>query len=241
MRLTDDQGLVTDSYEYADFGKQTLKEGTTGNVYRYTGQQLDGDSGLYYLRARYYDPETGRFITKDKFPGIVNEPQTVHPYTYAKNNPINFIDLFGYCAAPVVPGMIYNPITGCYFSLSGEKYNPATGWYSYPGGFKYNPKTGEFIHDPAIIETSMDHVYTLSMFSPIGFVKGVPIVIKGFTSHALEQMAARKITEAAVKKSLLNPRRVIEQIDEAGEITYRVITKRHNVILNSNAEVMTVW
>jgi len=95
MSLTDEAGLATDTYEFDEFGVQTAATGTTSNVYRYTGQQRDGESGLYYLRARYYDPSTGRFISQDPVKGDINEPITLNPYVYCGDNPANSTDPSG--------------------------------------------------------------------------------------------------------------------------------------------------
>jgi len=68
-----------------------LRKGAYDYTNEYTSQ------GLIYLRARYYDPATGRFLTKDPFPGITNQPASLHPYQYAANNPINYTDPTGHC------------------------------------------------------------------------------------------------------------------------------------------------
>ncbi|MCH7588375.1 MAG: RHS repeat-associated core domain-containing protein [Chloroflexi bacterium] len=60
----------------------------------YAGEQ-DVISGMAYLRARFYDPSIGRFLTKDPFPGFPYLPSTLHPYTYAMNNPVNLVDPSG--------------------------------------------------------------------------------------------------------------------------------------------------
>ncbi|MCH7480808.1 MAG: hypothetical protein IIC79_05385 [Chloroflexi bacterium] len=52
-------------------------------------------AGLVFLRARFYDPSIGRFLTKDPFPGFPSLPSTLHPYTYAMNNPVNLVDPSG--------------------------------------------------------------------------------------------------------------------------------------------------
>lgn len=56
--------------------------------------------GYQYLRARYYDPATGRFISKDPFAGLLGSPKTQSPYSYVLNNPINHVDPSGLTAEP---------------------------------------------------------------------------------------------------------------------------------------------
>lgn len=89
-------GLVTDTYTYDAFGIQIAFSGTTVNGYRYTGEQRDEYLNAYYLRARYYNPELGRFWTMDTFPGIDTDPQSLHKYVYGHNNPINSADPSGH-------------------------------------------------------------------------------------------------------------------------------------------------
>jgi len=61
----------------------------------YQGRQQDPESNLYYLRARYYDPAIGRFISKDPIKGKLSNPLSQNPYQYAYNNPINLSDPSG--------------------------------------------------------------------------------------------------------------------------------------------------
>ncbi|MDD2401016.1 MAG: RHS repeat-associated core domain-containing protein, partial [Clostridia bacterium] len=55
----------------------------------------DEESGLYYLRARYYDPVVGRFITKDSYEGDIANPLSLNQYTYCHNDPVNYTDYNG--------------------------------------------------------------------------------------------------------------------------------------------------
>lgn len=57
--LTNSSGTVTDQYTFDAFGQQLTRTGTTANAYLFAGEQFDPGSGLYYLRAQYYSPETG--------------------------------------------------------------------------------------------------------------------------------------------------------------------------------------
>jgi RHS repeat-associated protein len=91
-QLTNSAGTVTDSYEYDAFGNSFTKSGTTPNNYLYRGEQYDPDLGLYYLRARYYNPSTGRFLSRDPEDGKPTDPKTLHKYLYANGDPVDRVD-----------------------------------------------------------------------------------------------------------------------------------------------------
>jgi RHS repeat-associated protein len=94
-QLADSTGNVTDEYEYDAYGNSFTKQGTTPNVYLYRGEQYDPDLGLYYLRARYYNPATGRFLSRDPEDGVPTDPASLHKYLYAGGNPVNLFDPTG--------------------------------------------------------------------------------------------------------------------------------------------------
>ncbi len=85
------------SYKYSDFG-ETREIGDTDfyNEIAYTGGIYDESTSLYYLNARYYNPEDARFITQDTYRGEINEPSSLHLYAYCDNNPINYVDPTGH-------------------------------------------------------------------------------------------------------------------------------------------------
>ncbi len=76
--LTDHAGTLIDAYTYDAYGNWLDKTGRTSNVYGYRGEQYDEALDAYYLRARYYQPETGRFLTTDPFEGFITDPLTRH-------------------------------------------------------------------------------------------------------------------------------------------------------------------
>ena len=74
-QLTDANSQVTDTYTYDAFGLLLNRTGATESNYLYTGEQYDPNCGFYYLRARYYNANVGRFLTMDTFPGMQFEPE----------------------------------------------------------------------------------------------------------------------------------------------------------------------
>jgi RHS repeat-associated protein len=104
--LTDGSGATLNTYTYDVFGAIRSETGTAANQWLFAGEQRDSDSagGMYYLRARYYDPATGRFLGRDPVAGSAGNPQTQNGYAYALNNPTGLIDPLGLSALPTPPG-----------------------------------------------------------------------------------------------------------------------------------------
>jgi len=89
--LTDHQGTTVETTKYGPFGEEIASTGTTDNFLKYTAREHDEDTGLYYYRARYYDPEIGRFLTEDPW----GFDAGVNFYTSVSNNPVNYNDPMG--------------------------------------------------------------------------------------------------------------------------------------------------
>jgi RHS repeat-associated protein len=93
--LTSTAGAITDTYTYDAFGLPISTTGTTPNAYTYSGERFDQNLGLFHLRARDYNPLTGRFETMDPAAGDILNPATLHKYVYAGNDPVNASDPTG--------------------------------------------------------------------------------------------------------------------------------------------------
>ena len=89
IALTDSTGTVVASYYYDPFGVITEETGEVINPFRYVGEYYDEETGMVYLRARYYDPTIGRFISEDPIRDGYNW------YVYCSNNPIRYVDPWG--------------------------------------------------------------------------------------------------------------------------------------------------
>jgi len=94
--LTDSTGTVIDTDDYDAWGNAVNTTGSTPNAYLYRGEQYDPDPRLYYLRARYMNPLSGRFLTRDTDVGRVVNPITLHKYLYSYAEPLNHIDPSGH-------------------------------------------------------------------------------------------------------------------------------------------------
>ena len=93
--ITDATGAVVERYDYDAFGslRSTAPSGSP-NDRRFSGEQNDAETGLVFLRARYYDPAIGRFISKDPGHPTAARPQSLNQYSYAENNPVGLSTLF---------------------------------------------------------------------------------------------------------------------------------------------------
>ncbi|MCT4618890.1 MAG: hypothetical protein N4A62_05825 [Marinisporobacter sp.] len=96
VQIVDQNGNVVNSYEYDVWGNIKNQKETIENPFKYAGEIYDKETGLYYLRARYYDPTIGRFISEDSYEGQVTNPLSLNLYTYCYNNPLMHVDPSGH-------------------------------------------------------------------------------------------------------------------------------------------------
>lgn len=98
LNITSSTGRVERSYGYEPFGtiRREIRHGTNvpENAFGFAGEYLDGETGLYHLRARQYDAATGRFLATDPLPSPAGSPCTAS-YVYAGNRPTVFADPSG--------------------------------------------------------------------------------------------------------------------------------------------------
>lgn len=97
--LTNANGGTTGTSTYGPYGALEGSTGTATSPLGFADQYTDGQSGMQYLRARFYDPATGQFLTRDPLVTL-----TRAPYSYANNNPINVADPSG--MGPCILGFI---------------------------------------------------------------------------------------------------------------------------------------
>ena len=104
--LTDSTGTEEERNSYRPYGALQTHTGTSDVAYKYTGQERDASTDLYFYQARYYDPVLGRFLSPDTYVQNPVDPQTLNRYAYARNNPILYTDPSGHWIFVVIGAII---------------------------------------------------------------------------------------------------------------------------------------
>ena len=136
VQLTDGEGKITKTYEYDSFGNEVKPEEKDDNPFRYCGEYYDKETGEVYLRARYYQPEKGRFLTRDTYTGEEDEPESLHLYAYCGNDGVNAWDPSGHGFLEFI-GKIYMKLSGFKEPLNGYDLIAK---YNYEENIKYEKK-----------------------------------------------------------------------------------------------------
>ncbi|MEW8050593.1 MAG: RHS repeat-associated core domain-containing protein, partial [Candidatus Thiodiazotropha sp.] len=100
VNLSRPDGSLQARYQYDAWGNERSSTGSSWNRFAFTGHEKDEETGLYYFKARFYDPQLGRFLSQDRYLGETNTPPSLHRYLYAYSNPTVYVDLYGYEATP---------------------------------------------------------------------------------------------------------------------------------------------
>ena len=100
VAISDDSGMIVDTFEYDTYGKLLGHFGGTDTPFLYNGRDgvMTEPNGLYYMRNRYYSPEMRRFINADVIAGELANAVTMNRYAYANANPVMCIDPLGLSA-----------------------------------------------------------------------------------------------------------------------------------------------
>ena len=146
-------GTKDEQLTYFPFGQTRTDTDGAGNPispgfrYKYTDQEFDDTTGLYYYKARYYDQVLGRFIQPDPIVPDVYDPQSLNLYSYVLNNPLRYTDPFGLQQDPIVyaqPVYVTPPWPGIYqFGNITTSINPATFSFA-PGAANAMPRVEVF-------------------------------------------------------------------------------------------------
>uniref|UniRef100_UPI0004898B68 RHS repeat domain-containing protein n=1 Tax=Anoxybacteroides tepidamans TaxID=265948 RepID=UPI0004898B68 len=117
VRIVDENGATVANYSYDPWGKVlSVSENASvaGQPLGYAGYYYDKETKLYYLQARYYDPETARFISRDTFHGVEDDPLSLNQYVYVKDNPVKYTDPSGHLGQ-----IVAGAIAGAFINVIG--------------------------------------------------------------------------------------------------------------------------
>ena len=180
VQLADGTGTATKTYAYDAFGNEKNIDASDTNPFRYCGEYYDAETGTIYLRARYYEPNIGRFLSEDSVTGTANDPLSLNLYTYCGNDSVNYIDITGHERE-----LSYQ----FEMNLQALKDSDPQGHMTLAeGALAY----GDFVFTAITI---LDGVYEVKVL-----VKGIPIVIKGVKAGSMAE--AKNAAIEAIKAEL---------------------------------------
>ena len=207
VHTVSESGAVENQYDYDIFGNPTLTIEQYSSAIRYTGEFFDSEVGLYYLRARYYDPYIGRFVSEDTYRGNANDPLSLNLYTYTHNNPIMFMDPSGHNA--ILKGQTGSDVKALQTMLNQVGYKLET-----DGSF--GPKTEAAVKD---------------------FQKKQGIVVDGKVGNQTMSVLAAATSPTVKASNTSVPQSVKQQImDDAKKAPVGNINPSLNTVLNSYKE-----
>lgn len=184
VALSDASENLTDKYAYDTFGRLANSEGIAENPFKYVGRYgvMDEGNGLKYIRARYYAPELGRFITKDLLAGNDEDGQSLNRYVYALNNPVRLVDVSGFSVQEV--GISQNifgssdPIGDHIMLIDGYEFPWWYRWTNDVSPLKFGIKFG-----------ATQSLKAIANYLEAGGVRGIPINFSPLTGRVVGQTA----------------------------------------------------
>ncbi|WP_309381279.1 polymorphic toxin-type HINT domain-containing protein [Cerasicoccus frondis] len=183
VRMAVNDEAVLGEVDYDAFGNQIRQIGLKPRRL-YQGEEYDPDLELYYLRARYYNPNAGRFHSADPFAGFASDPYSLHKYQYANNNPLSYHDPSGnFAVTNIATAYMALHLTDIYlqeiadlrrWAVLSENYDPyiykaALGPYLNVAAPEYQNRHGGFADRP---ERTRDILLAGSELSLVGSFVG---------------------------------------------------------------------
>ena len=127
--LVNESGTVVNTYEYTPWGEIRSESETIDNPIKYAGEYYDDELDMIYLRARYYNPQIGRFTSLDIEEGEIASPLDMNRYVYCRNNPIKYVDPTGMLAYPgQIHNLVVNKVAAEYGLYKEQTINYKFGW-----------------------------------------------------------------------------------------------------------------
>jgi RHS repeat-associated protein len=179
-QLADADGQVSLAQSYKPYGETLSSSGEGATSYGFTGEWVD-ESGLVFLRSRYYSPAQGRFLSRDVWEGDEEMPLSLNRWNYVEGNPINFVDLNGYF--PYTDENAANQIRGRLSSTYHVEIPQDYGWgldnsmgYGQCGKVWYGG-AWETIRELELVEEAIDKT-AQEMGNPSKFIRAMQTPVK---------------------------------------------------------------
>ena len=224
VQLTDESGNVSKTYEYDSFGNEEQPEKKDDNPFRYCGEYFDKETDSIYLRARYYQPELGRFLTRDTYTGEEDDPLSLHLYAYCWNDGVNRIDPSGNIVDTIVD---VASIGYSIYSLVTEPSWENAGYLAWdigaavvpgiPGSYigKAGKAATKFVKGSRVIQRGAKVAKSIGS-------KAAKVASKG---KGLTKRVVKKAAEALKKRVKLNGKKLLPRtkkaLKEAEESTFK--------------------
>ena len=201
---TDVAGARVQTVNYYPFGEIRDNSGIVDLPYKFTGQEYDPETGLYYYGARFYDPALGRFITPDSIVQAPEDPQSLNRYAYCRNNPLAYTDPTGHFPFFVL---------FAFAAIGAGAYAAAT--HQNIGLAMMTPLVGPFIAGACfggnmgqialVTVTTAGVFYVAGSLAPIlSTATGMGLQVSSTLTHFAAGMASGAISAAASRGNILN-------------------------------------
>jgi RHS repeat-associated protein len=220
-KLTNQKGKVVEKYSYDEYGLPNVGTYVSNyigknNIIGYAGYQYDKESGLYFVQARYYNPNTGSFVSKDAFQGILTDVQSLNRYAYCYGNPITYVDPSGYYTT--IEGIAAHQALQAYFLAY---YNTTTDWNPYVEYNVYGIIANISMWgraDMVLDKKYMMEVYEIKPYSDKEYGEG-RVQLQGYVT-ALDKYSIKPVTKGTTFMSIVNGLRLPYPLDTTRIITY---------------------
>jgi RHS repeat-associated protein len=216
MRIVDENGATVASYSYDPWGKvlsASEDAAVSGQPLGYAGYYYDKETNLYYLQARYYDPETARFISRDPDSGDQDDPMTQNGYTYANDNPVMNVD---------PDGNRYTPAKIVQIIAQAYVWARALGYVVWSEIKSYARSVIKKLLSRGSVKLSMNDVHHIINRHSVNSMKNqIPYLLKKMPRSNVEQMLS--------KRTFFNKTWSNEKIRRASQIAYNKLLKQGKI------------
>ncbi len=192
--LTNDSQAIAWKAVYTPFGEAATSVATVENPFRFPGQYYDAETGLHYNYFRYYNPQTGRYITPDP----IGLEGGINLFAYVSNRPVNFADPLG-LLGPFGPGFksVKWPPQNPYLPGPDTEYGDPQ-WMQAMRVTRGNAIPGQF-GTAGLIPLGMGAIKAYETFEPpvtnlLEVLNGGPVIFVPFTKEQLEEYIDRMIS-----------------------------------------------